>query len=279
MGTRRHEQDLLTVGEFSALGRVTVKALYLYDRLGLLPPRRVGPSSGYRLYGFDQLPRLNRILALKDLGFSLDEVSTLLEATSPAEMRGMLRLKRTEAERELAQARGRLARVEARLSQIEREGGPPAYDVALKELAPTTVASVRGMEPTAGSLGRRIEEVAFLVAKSGFAVGRPPSTLFHHEGFRDRALDVEVAVPVRSGAALDIPVFGGGRLRVRELKGFPTAACLVYRGPYGSLIEPYAAVGAWIVANGYAPTGPARETYLRGGEDPVPEIQYPVDTG
>ena len=277
---RRDGRGLLRVGEFSSLGRVTVKTLYLYDRLGLLRPASVDPQSGYRLYSLDQLPRLNRVLALKDLGFSLDEVARLLEEDpSPAEMRGMLRLKRAESEREVAQARGRLARVEARLRQIEREDAPPAYDVALKAVGPATVAAARRVEPTIASMVGRIAEVVGSVRDSGAAAVGPTFTLFYHayeEGFRERDLDVEVAVPVGPGTVLDVPM-PGGRLRVRQLEGSPSTACLVYRGPYEFLVEPYAGIGSWIAANGYRAAGPAREIYLRGGEDPVTEIQYPVE--
>jgi DNA-binding transcriptional MerR regulator len=279
MAVRHDERGLLRVGEFSGLGRVTVKALYLYDRLGLLRPVRVDPSTGYRLYGIDQLPRLNRILALKELGFSLGEVARLLEEDpSPAEMRGMLRLKRAESEREIAEAQKRLARVEARLRQIEREGAPPAHDVVLKEVGPMQIASARRVEPTIESMVRRLEEVVGLVGCSGVETAGSSFMMFYHQGFRERDLDVEVAVPVGSEATLDVPMSGGDRLRVRKLAGSPQVASLVYHGSYDWLAEAYAQIGAWISASGYRATGPAREIYLRGDrEDPVTEIQYPVE--
>jgi DNA-binding transcriptional MerR regulator len=72
------------IGEFSHIARVTTKLLRFYDRLGLLTPAHVDPATGYRFYTADQLPRLNRILALKELGFSLDEITDLVEAEVPA---------------------------------------------------------------------------------------------------------------------------------------------------------------------------------------------------
>jgi len=45
----------------------------------LLKPSALDPDTGYRYYALDQLPRLNRILALKDLGFPLDEIAHLLD--------------------------------------------------------------------------------------------------------------------------------------------------------------------------------------------------------
>ena len=67
---------MLKIGEFSKFGQVSVKALRHYDELGLLAPARIDRFTGYRYYALDQLPRLNRILAFKDLGFSLDEMAT-----------------------------------------------------------------------------------------------------------------------------------------------------------------------------------------------------------
>ena len=70
---------MIRIGDFSKLSRVSIKALRLYDEMGLLKPVDVDRFTGYRYYEFDQLPRLYRILALKDLGFSLEEIGRLLE--------------------------------------------------------------------------------------------------------------------------------------------------------------------------------------------------------
>jgi DNA-binding transcriptional MerR regulator len=85
---------MIKIGDFSKLAHVSIKTLHHYDDLGLLKPIHVDRYSGYRYYDIGQLSRLNRILALKDLGLSLEQVIELLRADlSTAEMRGMLRLK------------------------------------------------------------------------------------------------------------------------------------------------------------------------------------------
>src|SRR6202035_3229814 len=68
---------LLRVHEFAELAGVTVKALHHYDRLGLLKPTRT--DAGYRKYANADLERLEHILALKFLGFSLKQVRAILE--------------------------------------------------------------------------------------------------------------------------------------------------------------------------------------------------------
>src|SRR5262245_41005932 len=124
---------MFKIGDFSKLSRVPVKTLRYYDELGLLRPAHVARFTSYRYYAIDQLPRLNGILALKDLGFSLDQIARLLDdALSSTQMREILRMKQAEIHLRLQDEQARLARVEARLMLIEQEEHMPEYDVVLK---------------------------------------------------------------------------------------------------------------------------------------------------
>src|SRR5689334_3117200 len=91
---------MFKIGDFSRLSRVTVKALRFYDEMGLLKPCQVDEFTGYRYYAADQLPRLHRILALKDLGFTLEQIRELLQKNvGPNELRTALDAKRCEVRR------------------------------------------------------------------------------------------------------------------------------------------------------------------------------------
>jgi DNA-binding transcriptional MerR regulator len=70
---------MFTVGEFSRIARVSKRLLRYYDEIGLLKPIHIDKFTGYRYYSAEQMPRLNRILALKDLGLSLDQIQRLLK--------------------------------------------------------------------------------------------------------------------------------------------------------------------------------------------------------
>src|SRR5687768_5423037 len=110
---------MFKIGEFSQLSRVSVRMLRHYDQLGLLKPSRTDNFTNYRYYSADQLPRLNRILALRDLGFSLEQIGNLLDEELPAEqLMGMLKLKRAEIEQQMQVEQLRMARLEARINQI-----------------------------------------------------------------------------------------------------------------------------------------------------------------
>ena len=76
---------MLRISEFSRLTMVPAKTLRYYDDIGLLKPMRVDEWTGYRYYSVEQLPRLNRILALKALGLSLEQIGRLLDDDLSAE--------------------------------------------------------------------------------------------------------------------------------------------------------------------------------------------------
>src|SRR5262245_5332211 len=110
---------MFKIGEFSRLSRVSVRMLRHYDQLGLLTPSQTDRFTNYRYYSAEQLPRLNRILALRDLGFSLEQIAEMLdEDLSQDQLLGMLRLKRTELEQQMQIEESRLARLEARIRQM-----------------------------------------------------------------------------------------------------------------------------------------------------------------
>jgi DNA-binding transcriptional MerR regulator len=126
-----------------------------YDATGLLRPAHVDPASGYRYYTAAQLAGLNRIIALKDLGFTLQQVRDIVdEKVGPEELRGMLRLRRAELETAMAAAAARLVQVEARLRAIESEGHMPTNDVVIK-----SVPTIRVAELTATAASFEPEEI------------------------------------------------------------------------------------------------------------------------
>ncbi len=133
---------MIKIGDFARLSQLSVPTLRHYDEIGLLKPISVDSQTGYRYYSVSQLPRLNRILAFKDLGFSLEQIDHVLsDDLSLDQLRGMLKMKRAEMEQQVVEAQGRLSRIEARLKQIEREDDLPMDTVVLKTIPPMLIAS------------------------------------------------------------------------------------------------------------------------------------------
>jgi DNA-binding transcriptional MerR regulator len=256
---------MFRIGEFSRLGRVSVKVLRHYDELGLLEPERVDPETDYRYYTSAQLPRLHRIVALRHLGFTLDQIRRLLADDLPAaQIRGMLTLRRAEIEQRLRAEQGRLAGVEERLRQIERDDRLPPYEVAVRSLAPQTVAAIRvSRSGAATEVEPLFEEIEEYVARHQARAAAPPLLLRHGTGRRLGGADLEVAVPVVR------PVPANDRVSAYELAGAEAAACVMHTGSYADLDRAVAALHGELIALGYRPAGPLRAVYFRFGADCV----------
>src|SRR5215510_6633539 len=135
---------MFKIGEFSRLSRVSVRMLRHYDQLGLLMPSKTDPFTNYRYYSAEQLPRLNRILALRDLGFSLEQIAGMLDNDLSADqLLGMLKLKRVEIEQQVQVEKERLSRLEARIRQMNESVKSGSYDVILREVELELVATYR----------------------------------------------------------------------------------------------------------------------------------------
>jgi DNA-binding transcriptional MerR regulator len=141
---------MFSIGEFARLGAVSVRTLRHYDEIGLLHPAKVDPNTGYRSYAADQLGQLNRIMALKDLGFSLEQTRKLISGITLEELRGMLALRRAQLEQELDEYVTRLRGVEARLRYIEGENAMPADDITVKKIPAMGVVAIGGTAPGIG---------------------------------------------------------------------------------------------------------------------------------
>ena len=135
---------MFRIGEFAQIAQVSGRQLRFYDQLGLLRPAHTDQQTGYRYYSIRQLPRLNCILALKDLGLSLEQIGPLLkDELSPAELRAMLTMKRAQVEQSMQEEEARLRHIESRIAQIDRQGGIGDYDVMMKSVPATPFLALR----------------------------------------------------------------------------------------------------------------------------------------
>jgi len=268
---------MLKIGDFSRLSRVTVKALRYYDEIGLLKPVSVDRFSGYRYYEVGQLPHLNRILVLKNLGLSLEEISRMLNDNLTAEhIRQLLHVKQAEIRQRLEDDQGRLGQVEEWLKQIEKEGIMPEQDVIIKKIDAQLAATLRGIVPTYGDIGQLFNEIYPFLMENKAQIAGPAIAIYHDMEYKEKDVDIEVATPIAS----QVP--GTDRIKVAELPAIEQAACLIHHGAYDTIGESYKALMAWAEANGYQVAGPDREIYLKSYNETqnpaefITELQLPI---
>jgi DNA-binding transcriptional MerR regulator len=274
---------MFAIGEFARHGRVSVRVLRHYDAIGLLEPVCVDPATGYRSYEAGQLSRLNRIVALKNLGFTLQQVASILDdQVSTAELRGMLKLRHAELQEQMAIDAARLAQVEARLLAIESEASEPA-PVLVRPIAAVRVGELTGVAagyepqfitPVIQALYR---ELPRRLCEAGIAIPGPGIAYYEDAGDEAGAIQVHAALPI----ALPIAQRPGGQqdFRVVDLDEIPAAATLIHHGSMDNVLPSIQALAKWIDASGYQSLGYAREVTLTCGdvrEDWVTELQEPI---
>jgi DNA-binding transcriptional MerR regulator len=272
---------MLSIGDFARHGRVSVRMLRHYDAIALLRPAYVDQMTGYRSYDAGQLSRLNRIVALKDLGFTLQQVRSILDdEVSVEELRGMLRLREAELQSQIAVDTARLARVEARLRTIEKEGAMPADEVQIKRIPDVRVAELTataaGFEPgsIAPVIGPLYAELRDLLDRAGLAPVGPDIAYYEDSPDGDGIL-VHAAVPVDTDLGEDLD------FSIVDLPEIEQAATILHRGAMDDVMPTIQTLARWVDANGYRSAGYNRELYIEIGPDRdawVTELQEPIVT-
>jgi len=274
---------MFRIGEFSRIARVSARLLRYYDELGLLKPGVVDSASGYRYYTSVQLQRLNRILVLRDLGLSLEQIGGVIDQNASADqLRAMLEVRRADAERALAEEAARLRQIEARIAQLD--GGEGDLDDVLIRAEPARrIVAVRD------TVGSFLEARVIIGELARTLPKRVPRELLgsligiaHSAEFEPDAIDVELGFVLNGDLPPDLPAIGSRLPRVRELPAVPHMAACVRVGlpEHAHLIT--GKIGRHVEGNGYRLAGPGREVFLRPPrpdrmEESVVEMQFPVE--
>ena len=250
---------MFRIGEFAKFSRISIKMLRHYDEIGLFKPAWIDPETNYRYYAATQLMQLNRIVALKDLGFSLDQIRQLTgDDFSSEQFRGLLKLRQLELEKlldetavQLLQVKNRLAQLAAPLSNFS--------EVVVREIESERYAGLRqNLDESEQAIADLFDEVEQWVAQQKARASKPPLLIYHGDG-EVEPLDIEILVPIVGAFAGNGRVFEKTTLAVTEM------ACLVHTGSYDTLSQTYLLLAQWIEEHDYRISGPMREYYLRFG--------------
>ena len=248
-------QNLVPIGRFSQLTRLTVKALRHYDETGLLRPAAVDPDTGYRYYSLAQSVDAERIRALRLLQMPLEEIRAILNERDPARRRQMLDAHRSRLEGQIAGYQHLLGALTRLLSE---EGWPMEYEVRTKRVVAQPIASIRTRTSIAelpAVMARSYGEIFGYLGELGVRPAGAPFSIYHDPEFKEEDVDVEIGVPV----AERVPP--RGRISGGELPE-GTVAYTLHVGSYDEIGAAYRALAAWIQSHGHEFAGPPREVSL-----------------
>ena len=273
---------MFRIGEFSIIAQVSGRLLRYYDEIGLFSPDFTDPQSGYRYYRAGQLARLNRILVLKELGLSLDQIARLLaDATSTEELRGMLTLRKAQITQSVQEELARLQMVEARLEQIAVHGQMREPDVILKAVPALRYLAVREVLPDIQAVRRLVSRLATVVptAVHPNSLGAI-AIVIHSPMFEPDAFDFEVGYLLTGKAPPSVRVSEEQALTEQELPAVATMATLAHTGLVSDTHQSYGLLGMWAEEHQWRIIGPGRQILMQlpqpGRDEAVIEVQLPV---
>ncbi len=237
------------IGTVARLAQVSIRTLRHYDELGLLEPAQVNPRTGYRSYSPEQLHCLHRILVLRDLGVPLGEIRQLLtDDVSVEQLRGILRLRQAQAEARLDAQRQQLARVEARLAQLE-DHSMNSYDVIVKRLDPVRLVTLS--EDLAGPPGidqaaaRMYPRLHAALGRHGVNFDGISYALYEHLGDVPCPMRLTVGLPVPDGVSISEE-----GIETIDVAPEERAATTVVRGAPTQFHEAFMAIEEWVARMG-----------------------------
>lgn len=266
------DNKLYKIGLFSKMNKVTIKTLRHYDELGLLRPAYIEPFTGYRYYSSEQLPILYKILALRDMGFTLEEIKQVQEGSSE---RSLLQHKKVEIMKKIAEETMKLSQVECYLSGKQLDSD---YHILVKELPEVIVASMRTIIPNYDALFYVVPPMGEEMERLGCVCAVPEYcfNIYHDGEYKDHDIDVEVCEAVTEKKA------DSDKITFKVIQRVEKAACVLHKGPYRDFPKAYNAVLRWVEENGYEIIDNPRESYIDGvwnkdrEEDWLTEIQFPI---
>ena len=244
----RAGDKMFSIGVFSQINKITTKTLRYYEEIGLLEPEYIDSQTRYRYYTSDQLPKMNRIIMLKQMGLSLNEIKEVIDY--PKAIEEILVAKENEIVESIKKEKYKLLKLRSYLSNLE--GDEYMKDMIIKALPKVKVASMRTKLKDHGDLFHLCPNVIAKEMERTGCVCAVPSYCFniYHDGeYRESNIDVEICE-----AIIDLKE-DTEILKFKEIEEVPAAACILHKGPYTTLRESYTYACKWIEDNNYEVVG------------------------
>lgn len=274
---------MFKIGDFAVIAQISASQLRYYDDIGLFKPAQIDTQTGYRYYAIEQLADLNRIMALKNLGLSLDEVQQMLKNhVSNSDIRSLLESKREEIKQHIAAEQARLNQVDARLQLLEQGYTPTTQPVVVKPVAEQAYLAAERVSTDRITFMEQFTQYYDAIHEIKVPDRSYAACVAHNFGFEPDGLRWELGFYVGRNAPQTLQVNDELCLTRYDLPAIESMASIIHVGSLETGGLAYAAISQWIAFNNYEINGAFREIFLVLGaplsiaESMVMEVQVPV---
>lgn len=269
---------MFKIGEFSKLTQVSIRMLRYYDEVNLLKPAEVDNWTGHRLYSVEQIPRLNKILYLRDSGFNVTEIAHALEMDDHS-LFEYFDKKRSEVEQIIYGEQEKLRKIAIAKDELQRNKSELHYNISVKSIPEYQVISLRKVVPTYYSEGDLWYELYAYVRQQKIEISTDTFAVYHDSEYKEQDVDIELCAPVKKVSESMEPFC------CRITEPVQTMACTMVYGDFSNIAGAYIAFAEWLQRNSkYRMSGPTRQIVHRGPwneNNPkryLTELQIPLES-
>ncbi|MDO4273621.1 MAG: effector binding domain-containing protein [Eubacteriales bacterium] len=269
---------MFRIGEFSKLTQVSIRMLRYYDEASLLKPAETHPWTGYRLYSADQIPVLNKIIYLRDSGFTVAEIAQALSSQNDSFTLQLLQNKHMEIEEHIQAEKVKLQKIQRAKQELQGVKDEMFYQITIKSIPSIRVLSLRKVIPDYYAEGDLWKEMSEFVRQHTIEISPDTFSIYHDNEYKEKNVDVELCAPVKKSGQ------SSGAFTFRCTEAVPLMACTMVYGDFSNIAEAYIAFAKWLQDNSqYTMGATSRQIVHRGPwneEDPgkyLTEIQIPLD--
>ncbi|GLB29714.1 MerR family transcriptional regulator [Lacrimispora amygdalina] len=269
---------MFQIGEFSKLTQITIRMLRYYDEAGLLKPAEIDPWTGYRMYCVEQIPVLNKIIYLRDSGFTVSEIAAALSIKDDYSLVSQLDRKQLEVEQAILAEQEKLNKIELAKRELLNKKSEMHYNISIKSIPGYPVLSLRRTIPDYYAEGGLWQELSGFAAEHQIQLSKSTFSIYYDTEYREKDVDVELCAPVKKpGKNIDGFTF-------RNVEPVPMMACTMVYGAFSNIAGAYLAFAQWLQENSqYEMSAPTRQIVHRGPwnesspEKYLIEIQIPLE--
>lgn len=249
---------MFRIGHFSKLVFVSIRMLRYYDEVGIFKPNLIDAETGYRYYSAMQIKRLNQIILLRDMGFTVNEIAMAMSNPSDDGFRSMLENRKNQVEEDIENDKAKLKKINFAIENIGKERIDMDYNVIIKEIPSYKVISYRGRVSNYYAEGELWEKLGRFVGKNNIKTDQMCYAIYHDEGHKEKDVDIEVVMQVNKLGTDE------GDFIYKETEKVDKAASILIVGPYSKIAPTFNYLAKWIEENGYSMVGNARQIPIKG---------------
>lgn len=261
-------KELLSIGGFANMTRLSIKALRLYDQLGILQPHHIDPQTGYRYYGPDQLPSARMIRVMREMDMPLATIRQVLASMSTinaasTEIEWLVNEYVEMRERQVEQIRGQVHQL---IQLVHQEVEPMSFKVNIKTIAPQQVLSITSrvkVDKLDTTIKQSLDKLYKSLKEQKLEAADAPFGIFHGQINEQEDGPIEVCLPVSGN------VKAGGDVVLKTLSGGEATSVMMAGAQcdFPAILGGYDAAADWIQKNGYEMAERPREVWYNPPSD------------